>query len=395
MTDKRPDANDLLRTEGNDGVRRAFDDAVSNKSNGGAADLHFKLKRFDEISASTSLNYLIKGLLPSEGLIVIWGPPKCGKSFITFDMAMHIALGWKYRGRKVRQGVIAYLALEGGQGFRNRIDAWRQRHLAGHHGAVPFYLLDKLVDLIADHSKLIEDIAVQLGDQRSAAIVIDTLNRALIGDENNPKDMAQFIRAADLIRAAFGCAVIVIHHCGIAGSRPRGHTSLTAACDAQIAVERDDSGVITVKVEHMKDADASAPMASRLEHVELGNDDDGDPLTSCVVVPADDAAAAGAKQSKATGAAQLALDQLRELIVSDGEPAPASNHIPPHVRVVSAVLWRECFYKAHAGSKPDTKQKSFVRAVTRLQELHLVGLWGDQAWLTDKPDITRQTGNVR
>jgi hypothetical protein len=40
-TNKRPDANDLLRAEGDDGVRRAFDEAV-NKANGGdqaAADL--------------------------------------------------------------------------------------------------------------------------------------------------------------------------------------------------------------------------------------------------------------------------------------------------------------------------------------------------------------------
>ena len=68
--------------------------------------------------------------------------------------------------------------------------------------------------------------------------MIDTLNRALIGDENKSDDMAKFIRAADMIRAAFGCVVSIVHHCGVQGSRPRGHTSLTGADDAQIAVER-------------------------------------------------------------------------------------------------------------------------------------------------------------
>ena len=67
--------------------------------------------------------------------------------------------------------------------------------------------------------------------------------------------MAAYIRAADAIRETFHCAVIIVHHCGIAANRPRGHTSLSGADDAQIAVERDDaSGIITAKVEHMKTA---------------------------------------------------------------------------------------------------------------------------------------------
>ena len=71
--------------------------------------------------------------------------------------------------------------------------------------------------------------------------MIDTLNRSLTGSENDPEDMAKYIAAADRIRAAFRCSVLVVHHCGIAGSRPRGHTSLAGADDAQIAIERDEA----------------------------------------------------------------------------------------------------------------------------------------------------------
>src|SRR5262249_20060475 len=159
--------------------------------------------------------------------------------------------------------------------------------------------------------------------------------------ENKSDDMAKFIRAADMIRAAFGCVVIIIHHCGVAGSRPRGHTSLSGADDVQIAVERAADGIVSAKVEHMKDGDATAPMACRLERVDLGNDSDGDLITSCVVVPVDSAAVARAKGPKLPAVAKLALDLLRELIAESGEPAPTSNHIPADVRVISAVLWRE------------------------------------------------------
>ena len=68
-------------------------------------------------------NYLVKGIIPRDGITVVWGPPKCGKSFWTFDLVMHIVLGRAYRGHRVQQGAVVYLALEGGHGFRARVEA--------------------------------------------------------------------------------------------------------------------------------------------------------------------------------------------------------------------------------------------------------------------------------
>jgi len=232
----------------------------------------FTFQRFADIKLSTARNYLIKGLLPRRGLAVIWGPPKCGKSFIAFDMAMHIALGQDYRGCRVQQGSVVYLALEGGSGFPARKAAWEMRNLGDHvdPADVPFHLLhDASVDLINEHDALIACIREQI-PERPAVVFVDTLNRALNGDENASKDMGNFIRAADAITAAFECLTVVIHHCGIVGSRPRGHTSLSGADDAQIAVEKDKNEIITATIDHMKDSPARAPFASRLEVVELG-----------------------------------------------------------------------------------------------------------------------------
>jgi hypothetical protein len=36
---------------------------------------------------------------PRVGLIVVWGPPKCGKSFWVTDAMLHVALGWPYHLR--------------------------------------------------------------------------------------------------------------------------------------------------------------------------------------------------------------------------------------------------------------------------------------------------------
>jgi hypothetical protein len=71
----------------------------------------FRLVPFAEIVLDRSRHYLIQGLIPREGLVVFWGPAKCGKTFVLFDMMLHVALGWRYRERRVAQGPVVYPAL--------------------------------------------------------------------------------------------------------------------------------------------------------------------------------------------------------------------------------------------------------------------------------------------
>src|SRR4029453_12136888 len=70
-------------------------------------------------------------------------------------------------------------------------------------------------------------------------------------------------------------------------TRPRGHTSLTGAADAQLSVKRDGQGTILVEVECAKDGPQGDLVASRLENVVVGTDEDGEDITSCIVVTAD------------------------------------------------------------------------------------------------------------
>jgi hypothetical protein len=351
----------------------------------------FKLEPFEAIKAATVPNYLVKGIVPREGITVVWGPPKCGKSFWTFDLFMHVALGRPYRGHKVKQGSVVYLALEGGGGFRARVEAWRRQNLGAHRGPVPFYLLAIPVDLVADHTNLIAAIGGQV--EKPAAVVIDTLNRSLAGSENDPKDMARFIRAADMIRTAFGCAVIIVHHCGIEGSRPRGHTSLAGANDAQIAVERDEhTGVITAKVEHMKDGEAGATVCSRLESIALGTDDEGDPITSCIVIEGEQTTKCSAKL---TGDQRIAYEALCEAILNVGQPAPVNFPVKttPDKKVCPIAAWRTAYFvrRITGSDKPDSKQKAFKRAADKLRNRGFIGVYDDIVWLTGQTGQRRTT----
>jgi len=270
------------------------------------AATRFRLTPFDEIRVAHGRSYLVKGLIPREGTVVVWGPPKCGKTFWTFDLVMHIAAGWKdYRGRRVEPGSVVYVACEGERGLAARVEAFRRGKMIEDDSGARFSLVSTRLDLVADYDVLIGDIRAQLPDGECSVIVIDTLNRSIRGSESDDAVMGDYVRAADALREAFGCAVIIIHHCGVDISRPRGHTSLTGAADAQIAVRRDKAGHIETTVEWMKDGPEGAKTLSTLEQIDVGEDEDKEPIKSCYIVPCDDEQAGASRgPAKVAGAAR-------------------------------------------------------------------------------------------
>ena len=261
-----------------------------------------RLVAFEDIKLTRERRYLVKGLIPRTGLTVIWGAPKSGKSFWCFDVMMHVALGWEYRGRRVQSGPVVYCAFEGQSGIRARVEAFRLEKMSGAEvpDHVPFYLQDVTLDLVADHGGLIEVVRQQLGDHPPAVVVLDTLNRSLRGSESSDQDMSAYVQAADAIREAFECAVIVVHHCGHNGERPRGHSSLAGALDAQLSVKRAANDAIVVECELNKDGPTGDTVTSRLEVVTVDHDEDGEEITSCVIVEEDEAPvpSSGPKLSK-------------------------------------------------------------------------------------------------
>jgi hypothetical protein len=298
-----------------------------------------KLVPFADIKLGNQRRYLVKGLIPRVGLTVVWGPPKCGKSFWTFDVAMHIALGWEYRERRVHQGAVIYCCFEGQTGMQARVEAYRQRRLAEEPDTIPLFLEPVTLDLVRDHQALIASVKATLGTVKPVMVVLDTLNRSLRGSESSDEDMSAYIKAADAIREQFSCAVVVVHHCGIDGTRPRGHTSLTGACDAQLSVLRDGTDNVIVTVEEMKDGPNGDVIASRLEPVDVGTDVDGEAITSCVIVPFE-GELPKADRKRRSAKYELAIRALRELVADQGAPLPSTWGLPISISAIPVELWR-------------------------------------------------------
>ena len=287
----------------------------------------FWLKDAEPVLTSS---YLIKGWLGRGQMSVVYGPSNVGKSFFCLDMALCISASVDWQGSKVKGGPVLYLATEGGNAFQSRCVALRKQY--GITDA-PLAVRPSPVDLLrpeADLASLIElcrSIEADKGEP-IAMIVIDTLSRAMAGgDENGPTDMTSFIANADALRDVTGAHIMIVHHSGKDTAKgARGHSSLRAATDTEIELEVEDK-MRTATATKQRDLEPQKPFAFTLKVHELGNDEDGDAVTTCTIEQADPDDVADMQQKRPSGANQKvvtsAFKQLR------GEGIGSSNPTGP------------------------------------------------------------------
>jgi AAA domain-containing protein len=301
---------------------------------------------FDDMRPRLGDGYLVKGLLGSGAMAVMYGESGSGKTFLALHLGLCVAGGNEFFGHRVRQAGVVYIAAEAGKGIETRVAA--AKHEFEFPGVMPFAAIEAPLDLCGETGigPLIAAInGLQLG-MKIEMIVIDTLSRVMAGgNENQPDHMGAFVANVDRLRAETAAAVVVVHHSGKDASRgARGHSLLRAATDTEIEVTR-DAKISTARVTKQRELPADGAFAFALRSVELGHDTDGDAVTSCVVEEAGEATGASVQRDRALPPAQRrALELLAEAINQAGEVPAANNHIPAHTRCVTEAAWREYCY---------------------------------------------------
>ena len=342
---------------------------------------------FDELSETSNKEWLVHGLLGAGEASASYGKPGAAKSVLAEDMGLHIAAGWPWHGRKVKQGAVVYIALERRKLVERRSIAFRLRH---NLKTAPFAIVGGVNDLRDRHTvdhlvQIIRDVEIATS-QPVVLVIIDTLSRALCGgDENSPKDMGSIVNATSVLQASTQAHVHWVHHTPLDGSdRMRGHTALLGAMDTTILVAK--NGILrTATVVKANNSEEDEQIAFTLESVTIGRNLDGDVTTAPVVCPTvNDGVrhSSAQKPVRLTKSAQIALNALAEVIVEQGAVPPTSNHIPAAVRAVSVDAWRKHSYLRGISTGDDrAKQLAFQRASERLIGSSRVGTWDGLVWL--------------
>jgi hypothetical protein len=141
---------------------------------------------------------------------------------------------------------------------------------------------------------------------------------------------------------------------------------------------------LTATVENAKDGPVGLEIVSLLVPVDVGQDEDGDAITSCVIEACDTPARKAAKREakRLPKSAQTALRALDKAIAEVGEPAPTSNHIPASVRVVTIDQWRTYAYRMGVSTSDEAraKRKAFQSATDALNAAAAIGIWEPHVW---------------
>ena len=230
-----------------------------------------------DIKALPDPRYLIEGIVIENSLLFAYGPPGCGKTFITLSMALSIAAGLpEWWGRKInKHGPVVLLSSEGVADLKFRIMAW-EKETGISVDDIPFYLIRQTINFMAeaDVDKLLRtvlDITNRLGEP-PVLITVDTVSRVLPGaDENLQKDMTLFISACDRVREVFGSTVAGVHHTSRNGNL-RGSTVFDGAGDALLSITREEgSEVGEMFAKKIKSAPDGWKQNFRLKKVEIGD----------------------------------------------------------------------------------------------------------------------------
>lgn len=311
--------------------------------------------------------WFIKNVLPEAELAYVYGESAAGKSFFILDMCGALSRGEPWRGHKTKKCRVAYVCAEGAGGFRKRLRAYAHANgLRLSDLRILIFTLPPKLHEVADAVALADGITAMGG---ADIVVFDTLAQCSAGaNENSGEDMGRVLANCKGIGRRLGGAMsILIHHSGKDASKGlRGWSGGYAAADCVIEVvrvENTQSGQMwrAATIVKQKDGEEGEEFLFMLEQVVVGFDDDGEPVTSCVMRANDTTPRLERVRIKAVKPREYEVLALQTLAALD---------FNPEVGVRYTVLSEEM--KKHS-VRPEGKDRRMAKFKTEIEKLAMEG----------------------
>ena len=256
----------------------------------------FHSKSIAELLDAPRPSWRIKGVLPTEGVGSMLGLSHVGKTFCAIDLAVCVATGQPWFGHKLKPTGVIYVTGEGR--LQPRFQALLQARKMEASDLKRLRVVERPVNLLEQSGEELDDLLVSVRAVTTdmggevGLIVLDTLARMTPGSDEGASATGLAIRACDRLRDELGCFVLLLHHPGHQNQgRARGHSSFYAALDAELLIESPDKradSVRTITATKVRDGEADRVLgAFQLDVLVLGQDEDGDDITSCALEPTD------------------------------------------------------------------------------------------------------------
>ena len=202
-------------------------------------------------------------------------------------------------------------------------------------------------------------------------IVVDTLHRFLLGDENSAQDAKTMLDACSRLMQDYNCSVILVHHTGVsdeAQHRARGSSAWRGALDIEVSVvPSKDNGPIEIVQRKSKDSEMVDPVYVELQSIDIEGwfDEDGAPVSSAILV----AGAAPVKVSKADEKLKYAERAFQNMFALGGQILVSGM---PIVKYSAAETWFLQDGKAESTAKSYATNKLKAGVLNLLQDSKLI-----------------------
>lgn len=212
-----------------------------------------------------AVHWIIRGIIP-EGLTLLVAPPKAGKSWLVYALALARAMGGQVLGQQITQGPVLYLALE--DGFRRLQD--RGRTLLAPGESLPENL-EYIIRFEAD--EIVTEVIrkwINVHKGENPLVVIDTLGRvkpsAKPGASAYEHDYAVIGALKRLVDDEPGSAMVLVHHDRKAASEDfvdavSGTNGIAGAADTTVVIRRartEGDAVLSVTGREVAEAEYAA-----------------------------------------------------------------------------------------------------------------------------------------
>lgn len=298
--------------------------------------------------------WLVKGLIPADSTGLLFGETGSYKTFLALDLSLHIAHGLEWCGLKTIAGPVCYIAGEGGLSITKRTAAWH-KYRGLDQSEAGFFLCPQplYIDDFEDLERIVKGIDTVCPCPPSL-IVIDTLSQCMQGMEDSNSDISNLLAmVVSELRSLYpGCVVLLLHHPGHSDKkRMRGASALRANSDFVLRAEKcGSSRQVKLVPSKCKDGELQSEKEFRLEVVELGEDEDGEPISSLVAVFQNNGVLPGQEKRKQLGKYETQVvaylnenesvleRELREALLTTGNPLGMAAQKSSKARGVARAL---------------------------------------------------------
>ena len=244
--------------------------------------------------------YLVKRLLPKTGAGLISGQWGTGETFVALDLSRAVMTGGEFARHPVkRHGGVLFIAAEGAGEIPIRLAGLYKtkcENLAGEK--LPFCWTVQYPVLMQDCAldelkKIAREAADELKtrfDIELVLIIIDTVAAAAgFKDENSSAEGQHVMNVLSELSRHTGALILACDHFGkVAETGTRGTSAKEAAADVVLACLGDKEMAGKVKnlrmaVRKLRGGATGAETEFALRVVDLGQDEDGEPVTTCVI----------------------------------------------------------------------------------------------------------------